>query len=781
MASTPASLLKPTVTHWGAYSARVAGGQIAALEPFAADPDPSPIGPGMVQAIADPLRIPRPMIRQGWLKHGPRRDHNARGSEPFVSVPWDEALDIAARELTRIKTAYGNAAIYAGSYGWASAGRFHHAQGTLRRFLNLFGGHAYSKNTYSAGAAEVIVPRVMGEFWGLTSQLTTWDVIAEHTQLFVAFGGFALKNAQVHGGGFGRHVAKESQRKLMERGVRVVTIGAVRDDTGAVTNAEWLAPRPNTDVALMMGLAHTLVSENLHDRGFLASHCVGWEKFEPYLMGTRDGTPKSADWAAAITGIPATTIAALARAMARQRTMISISWSLQRADHGEQTYWMAITLAAMLGQIGLPGGGIGFAYAGANGIGASGARLAPPSLPIPANPIKAYIPVARIADMLEHPGESFAYDGESLAYPDARMVYWCGGNPFHHHQDLGRLVRAWQRPETVIVHEAWWNANARHADIVFPVTTTLERNDITGTAQDTYGLAMHQAIAPVGEARNDFAIFSGLAHRLGFGERYTEGRDEMGWLTHLYGRWRERAQSLGIALPSFETFWQQGHVELPDRGAGTIFLKDFRADPVAHRLSTPSGKIEIFSDAIDGFGYDDCPGHATWFQPVEWLGAAKARQYPLHMISNQPRTRLHSQYDNGGYAQSSKIQGREPVWLNPADAAPRGISSGDVVRLSNDRGACLAGAVVTDAIRPGVIQLATGAWFSSAPRTGAEHGGNDLPFCVHGNPNVLTRDAGTSRLAQGSSAQTCLVEVEKWVGELPDVAAMKPPVVRDRM
>ncbi|MCB2108588.1 MAG: molybdopterin-dependent oxidoreductase [Rhodobacteraceae bacterium] len=565
------------------------------------------------------------------------------------------------------------------------------------------------------------------------------------------------------------------QRRMVERGIKVVSVGALKDDAGAADNAAWLAPRPNTDVALMLGLAHTLVGEDLQDESFLASHCVGWDKFCSYLMGESDNTPKSADWAAAITEIPAGTIRTLARDMATQRTMISISWSLQRADHGEQTYWMAMTLAAMLGQIGLPGGGIGFAYAGANGIGAGGGRIAPPSLPIPKNPVTQHIPVARIADMLENPGAPFDFNGARMNFPDARIVYWCGGNPFHHHQNLGRLVRAWQRPETVVVHEAWWNANARHADIVLPAATTLERNDITGTLQDRFALAMHKAIDPVGEARTDHAIFAALAKRLGFDERFTEGRDEMGWLRELYGRWQTRAQAAEVTMPDFDTFWRAGYAEFPDRGAGHVMLADFRADPASHPLATPSGKIEIFSETIAGFGYADCAGHPTWYEPAEWLGAAKAEKYPLHLISNQPRTRLHSQYDNGGYAQASKIKGREPAWIHPDDAAAHGIADGDVMRLFNDRGACLAGAKITDAVRKGVIQLSTGAWFSPDRQTTATEGGKALPFCVHGNPNVLTRDAGSSKLAQGSTAQTCLVEIEKWTGELPEAEVMRPP------
>jgi biotin/methionine sulfoxide reductase len=163
-------------------------------------------------------------------------------------------------------------------------------------------------------------------------------------------------------------------------------------------------------------------------------------------------------------------------------------------------------------------------------------------------------------------------------------------------------------------------------------------------------------------------------------------------------------------------------------------------------------------------------------EPAEWLGGALARRFPLHLISNQPRTRLHSQLDNGSVSQESKVQGREPVWIHPRDAEARGIADGDVVRLFNDRGACLAGAVVTDLVMPGVVQLATGAWYSPAPD--GTPGGNGA-FCVHGNPNVLTRDMGTSRLAQGPSSHTCLVEVEQFAGPLPRITALEAPVVID--
>ncbi|MEJ0069003.1 MAG: molybdopterin-dependent oxidoreductase [Pseudomonadota bacterium] len=177
---------------------------------------------------------------------------------------------------------------------------------------------------------------------------------------------------------------------------------------------------------------------------------------------------------------------------------------------------MATTLAAMLGQIGLPGSGIGFGYACESGMGTPREWIAVPSVPSGENLTRSSIPVARISDMLLSPGASYHYRGQERQYPDIRMVYWCGGNPFHHHQDLNRLMRAWQRPETIIVHEPWWTATARHADIILPATTPWERMDLAYSSRDRFILAMDQLIAPLGEARDDHAIFSALAQRFGF-------------------------------------------------------------------------------------------------------------------------------------------------------------------------------------------------------------------------------------------------------------------------
>jgi len=755
-------------SHFGAFQAEVENGRMVGVRPFARDPDPSPLIEALPEAVYSKTRVARPMVREGYLARGPE-SRAGRGRERFVPVSWERALDLAAAELLRVKQEHGAAAIMGGSYGWGSAGIFHDARTQTRRFLAAFGGFIDQDANYSFGTALKFLPHVLGSAQAATGPLTSWSSIVRHSRLLVLFGGANPKNMQIGKGGCGEHTIAGHMTALARAGVEVVNVSPVRDDGPEAAKANWIPIRPNTDTAMLLALTHTLVTQELHDGSFLARYCVGFERVRTYLMGETDGQPKDADWAAAITGVSADTIRALARRMAESRTMISASWSLQRADHGEQVYWAVLLLAAALGQIGLPGGGFGFGYGSSAGLAESPLAFGPPAMEVLSNPLGRAIPVARIADCLLHPGERYDYNGKSDTYPDIRLVYWAGGNPFHHHQDINRLRRAWQKPETIIVHEPWWTATARHADIVLPATSTLERNDIGAAHRDSYVLAMQQAIAPVGEAQSDYAIFSALAQRVGCEAAYTEGRSEMEWLRHLYGRWRERLRT-NAEVPDFDGFWDTGFFQLPRRADDYVMLAEFRADPQSKKLATPSGRIELYSERIAGFGYDDCPPHPTWLEPSEWLGGAGA--YPLHLVSSQPRERLHSQMDMGPVSGRGKIAGREAIAINPVDARGRGIADGDLVRLFNARGSCLAGAIVTDAVAPGVVRLSCGAWYDPVDA-------GEGATCVHGNANVLTRDQGTSRLGQGPTSATVLVEIERHNEPAPPVRAFEPPALAE--
>lgn len=760
-----------TATHWGMYDVETSDGRIAAINPVVDDAEPSLIGPGMVRALESRARILRPAVRKGWLEGRPREGTHRRGADDFVELPWEEALDLAAGAMAELRDRHGNDSVFGGSYGWGSSGRFHHAQSQVHRFLAMAGGYTGSLNSYSCAAMEVILPHVIGGTgFSILGRTPKWEEIAANCELVVAFGGIPVKNRQVNDGGAGLHRTDSLLRSCRDSGVQFVNISPIRDDMSDLVDAEWLALRPNTDVALMMAIAHTLITEDLHDVEFLATRCVGFERLEKYLLGATDGVAKNARWAAGITEVPAEVIKNLARSMAERRSLVTVGWSVQRADHGEQPYWMAVALAAMTGWMHEPGCGFGAGYGSMHGIGVERARQRIAALPQPGNPVDAAIPVARICDALEHPGETIDYDGRRITFPDLRAIYWCGGNPFHHHQDLNRLVEAWQRPDLIIVNESWWNASAKFADIVFPVATFLERNDFAAGSNDPWLCAQQKACEPPPDCLTDYEVFCRLADRLGFGSRFSESRSADEWVRHLYEQTRQSLSADGVKLPVFEDFWRLGRLKMPTpSGSPPGDLVAFARDPTAAPLATPSGKIELFSSTVEGFHYDDCPGHPVWAEPAEWLGSPLTQRFPLHLISNQPKTRLHSQYDHGGASQASKVAGREPIRIHPCDAAARGIASGEIVRVFNDRGACLAGVLLDDAVRPGVVQLATGAWFDPAePSTPGS-------LERHGNPNVLTLDKGTSRLAQGPSAHTTLVEVEAWGGEALHVAAFDPP------
>ena len=615
-----------------------------------------------------------------------------------------------------------------------------------------------------------MVPHILGSFREYLDTSTSWDLIRDHTELFVCFGGIPLKNGQISQGGTGRHYQREKLIAAAAENIDFVNISPIRADLLESVGGEWLALRPNTDTALLLGVAHTLHTEGLSDPAFLNRYTEGFDEFLPYLLGQSDGIPKSAAWAADICELNEDDILSLARRMAHKRTMISVSWSLTRQDHGEQAFWAAITVAAMLGQIGLPGGGFGFGYSAMNYIGGDFAILPYSALPQGKNPVRDFIPVARITDLLTRAGETVEFDGQTLTYPEIKMMYWAGGNPFHHHQDLGRLMEAWQKPDTVIVHEWCWNSLAKRGDIVLPCTTPLERQDIAMTPRDPYIVSMSKLTEPYAQSRNDYDIFAGIASELGISQAFTGGRSDAQWLRDIYEETRENVAHLGHDLPDYEKLLETGWHKLDDPSEPKIMLKDFRNDPVKNALSTPSGKIEIFSKTVSDFGYDDCPGHTVWREPYEWLGGSD-QSHPFHLISNQPPAKLHSQIDHGSVSRASKVNGREALRIHPLDAQICGVKDGDLVRVYNDRGACL-GTVVTDtSLRRNVVQMSTGSWFDPLDPS------DPYSLCKHGNPNVLTRDKGTSKLGQGPSAHTCLVSVEPFSGIPPKVTAHEPPEI----
>ncbi|TKA95564.1 trimethylamine-N-oxide reductase TorA [Cereibacter changlensis] len=781
-AQTPKGVISGS--HWGVFRAEVRDGRAVAFTPWEGDPTPSKQLPGVLDSIYSPTRIKYPMVRRAWLEQGPGADPDGRGSGDFVRVSWEKALDLVAAELVRVREQHGATAIFGGSYGWKSPGKLHNCRTLLRRMLKLNGGFTTSSGDYSTGAAQVILPHVVGSI-EVYEQCTSWQNVAEHTELMVFWGANPLNTSQIswqvadHGAFPGIDGLKQAKTK-------VICIDPIRTETCAALDGEWLAPRPQTDVALMLGIAHTLQAEGLHDQAFLDKYTSGFELFLPYLTGESDGVPKSADWAAAICGLSAETIRDLARRFAGNRTMLALGYSTQRQHHGEQAPWMLVTLAAMLGQIGLPGGGYGLSYHYASG---GAPTHAAPVLPaITDSPGQsaaggaewltgsgdASIPVSRLVETLLNPGAEMDFNGSKITLPLIKLAYWAGGNPFSHHQDRNEMLRAWRNLETFIVHDFQWTASARHADIVLPATTSYERNDIeqVGDYAMSHIVAMKQIIEPQHEARSDYDIFAGIAERWGRRYDFTEGKTEMEWIRGFYEAAKIESRARGMEMPVFDVFWDSNEplaFPLSDTERNFVRHAAFRADPLLNALGTPSGRIEIFSRNVEKMGYDDCPPHPTWMEPVERLGGPTTR-YPLHVATNHPIHRLHSQLCGTELRKLYEVAGREPCWMNPQDAAARGLQDGDVVRVFNDRGQILAGVVVTDVIRPGVIRISEGGWFDPAD---AREAGS---LCKYGDVNTLTTGIGTSRLSQGNCGQTAMAEVEKFEGVPPAVTVFSEPV-----
>lgn len=773
-----------TAAHWGAINVTVENGVAIASESAIPSRLANPLTTVVPDQLYSEARVRYPMVRKGYLEGNP--DTTLRGRDEWVRLSWDEALDLVHRKLTENREKHGNSSIFAGSYGWYSCGSLHSSRTLLHRYMNLTGGFTGTSGDYSTGAVQVIMPHVLGGIEVYEPQ-TSWQQVIDHSDIVVLWGANPLTTLQI------AWTAAEPQGrdylvKLKESGKRVICLDPIRNETAKLLDAEWIPVHTATDVPLMLGIAHSLMEQDLHDKDFLAKYTVGFDKFADYLLGKTDGVPKTPEWAAAICGVPSETIKQLARDFSQYRTMIIGSWGIQRQRHGEQAHWALATLCAMLGQIGLDGGGFVFNYRLMSGglSGLKGVRLGAISARAGLameqkegqsawlqQTSQIIFPVARIADALLNPHKTIDFNGRQITYPDLKVVYWAGGNPFAHHQDTNLLVKAFQQPDTVIINEINWTPTARMADIVLPVTTSYERNDLTmiGDYATKHIVPMKQVVEPQFEAKNDYWIFQQLAKRAGLEAVFTEGKSEMQWLAEFYGQARQNAEKSGITIPSFEQFWAENKLVSFENEASTQTFqrfRQFRADPTQNPLRTPSGKIEIFSETVAAMNYDDCKGHPSWLEPEEYAGKTN-EAYPLALVTPHLPYRLHSQLSATSLRSQYAVNDREPVLIHPDDAAARGIASGDIVRIFNQRGQILCGALVTDNIIKGTVAVHEGAWFDPQDLN------SENVLCKNGNPNVLTRDEGTSKLAQGNSSNTAIVQVEKYQGNVPKVGVFKQP------
>lgn len=777
--------------HWGAFRAKVVGGKVAEVKPFEFDQHPTDMVYNIPGLIYNSSRVRYPMVRLDWFKHGHKSDTSQRGDDRFVRVSWDQALDLVYNELERIQTQHGAWALHIGNVGWRSVGQLHSCGNNMLRALAMHGSGVTTAGDYSTGAGQTIMPYVLGST-EVYSQGTSWPLILDNSDLIIFWGNDPIKNLQV-GWNTETHEAyayfKQLKDKIEQNKIQVISIDPIKTKTQNFLNCEQQYVNPLTDVALMLAIAHTMVKENLHDEAFLATYTVGFDKFVPYLMGeTVDHIEKTPEWAAPICGLTPDRIRELARLMTNGRTQLIFGWAPQRQQHGEQPYWMGATLAAMIGQIGLPGGGVSYSHHYCSvGVPTSGAAM-PGAFPLALDfgrkakydqpDYKGYsstIPVARVVDALLEPGKEINYNGSKVKLPPYKMAMFSGANQWHRQQDRNKMKRAYRNLETIVYTDYNWTASCRFADIVLPACTPYERNDldIYGTYSNRGIIAMHKLVDPLYHSKPDLEIWAEFARRLDREKEYRQGLTEMQWLRKLYDECRTANEAMGFKMPDFDAFWEKGYVLFPD---GPLWTRhaDFREDPEVNALGTPSGFIEIFSRKIASYGYEDCIGHPIWIEKDERShGGPNSEKFPFWLQSAHPDARLHSQMCEVDSAREKySIQGREPVYLNAEDARDKGIEHGDLVLVFNDRGSLIAGANISDNYPKGVIRIHEGAWYGPLDET---VGSVD----TYGDPNTVTMDVGTSDLAQATSANTCIVDIQKFEGEAPKVTAFGGPIEVD--
>jgi len=707
-------------------------------------------GRSMRRRVYNPDRLKYPMKRVG-----------KRGEGKFERISWDEAFSTIADNMTRLIKDYGNESVYlnygTGTLGGTLTRSWPPGDTLIARLMNCCGGFLNHYGDYSTAQ---IAAGLNYTYGGWADGNSPSDI--ENSDLVVLFGNNPGET-RMSGGGVTYYLEQARQKS----NARLIIIDPRYTDTGAGREDEWIPIRPGSDAALVCALAWVMIDENLVDQPFLDKYCVGYDEktlpagapanghYKAYILGQgNDGIAKTPQWASTITGIPAARIVKLAREISGAKAaFISQGWGPQRHSNGELVSRAIAMLAILTGNVGINGGNSG-AREGSWGL---------PFVRMPAleNPVQTSISMFMWTDAIERGPELTATrDGvrgkDKLDVPIKMIWNYASNCLVNQHSQINRthdILQDDKKCELIVVIDCHMTASAKYADIILPDCTASEQMDFALDASCgnmAYVIFNDQVIKPRFECKTIYEMTSELARRLGVEQQFTEGRSQEGWMRHLY----EQSRAAIPELPEFDQFRQQGIFKQRDPEGHHVAYKAFRADPVANPLTTPSGKIEIYSARLadiaatweleKGDVIDPLPVYSPGFESPE---DPLAKSWPLQLTGFHYKSRTHSTYGN---IDVLKAACRQEMWINPVDAEKRGIANGDRVRIHNGRGEVHIEAKVTPRIIPGVVALGEGAWYEPDAQ------GIDQA----GSINVLTTQR-PSPLAKGNPSHSNLVQVEK--------------------
>ena len=705
-------------------------------------------GRSIRRRINHPDRLNYPMKRVG-----------KRGEGKFERITWDEALDAITASLREVVSKYGNEAVYINYSSGIVGGNITRSSpyaSLVARLMNCYGGFLSHYGTYSTAQIACAMPYTYGSNDGNS----TSDI--ENSKLVVMFGNNPAET-RMSGGGITYYLEQARERS----NARMIVIDPRYTDTAAGREDEWIPIRPGTDAALVSALAWVMITENLVDQPFLDKYCVGYDEktlpasapanghYKAYILGQgSDGVAKTPEWASTITGIPPERIVQLAREIGSAKpAYISQGWGPQRHANGEIATRAISMLSILTGNVGIHGGNTG---------AREGSYEVPfERMPTLDNPVQTSISMFMWTDAIERgPEMTGLRDGvrgkDKLDVPIKMIWNYAGNCLINQHSEINRtheILQDDKKCEMIVVIDCHMTSSAKYADILLPDCTASEQMDFALDASCgnmSYVIFTDQAIKPRFECKTIYEMTSELAKRLGVEQQFTEGRTQEGWMRHLH----ELSRKAVPDLPDFDTFRKQGMYKQRDPEGHHVAYKAFREDPQANPLTTPSGKIEIYSEELakiastwelpEGDVIDPLPIYTPGFENYNDPLTAK---FPLQLTGFHYKARVHSTYGN---VDVLKAACRQEMWINPMDAKARGISNGDRVRIFNGRGEVHIEAKVTPRMMPGVVALGEGAWYSPDANR----------IDQAGSINVLTTQR-PSPLAKGNPSHTNLVQVEK--------------------